>query len=283
MENRKKRLTVVLLLGMLLFVSCRKLDPLGFLYSTTPVNERIKQSLEWNKTHPIEDIQVSGSDYILVVAADSHVGGTLNLDALITEANKPANSGLVMVGDLTTGNKEDYVTFKQELDSKNSVPAFLMSGNHDLFFDGWGTFQDFFGSSTYSFKVKTNDTTDLFICLDSGGGTLGWRQLEWLKDLLEKERKNARYCILFSHVNFFREHRTGSTNPLVEELRVMIDLCYSYSINMVINGHDHNRSEDSFGITRFVTLDALEDDFENASYMKLQVKAIGLETTFVEL
>jgi hypothetical protein len=282
MENRKNRVNILFLLSLMVCVSCGKLDIKGYLYSTDPVNDRVKQSLEWNGINSRE-VLASGPEYSFLVAADSHVGGTANLNALFTEANKSSNSGLIMVGDLTTGNKEDYATFKQQLDLNYNFTPFLMAGNHDLFFGGWDSYYNYFHTSTYYFKVKTASTTDLFICLDSGGGTLGWRQLDWLKELLEKERKNVRYCILFSHVNFFREHRTGSTNPLVEELRVMIDLCYSYSINMVINGHDHNRSEDSFGITRFVTLDALEDDFENASYMKLQVKAIGLETTFVEL
>ena len=283
MENRKKRLTVILLLVMLLYGSCGKLDPIGFLYSTNPVNERVQQSLEWNKLHPVQDILVSGTSYTLVVAADSHVGGTVNLDALITEANRPANSGLVMVGDLTTGNKEDFVTFKQELDSKNSGPAFLMTGNHDLFFHGWDTYYEYFHTSTYSFKVTNNGTSDLFICLDSGGGTLGWRQIEWLKDLLVKERQFNRYRVLFTHVNFFREHRTSSTNPLVDELRAIMDICHTYSIDMVVMGHDHNRAESVFGKTRFVTLDALSDDFDKPSYLKLQVKESGLETTFVEI
>lgn len=282
MENRKNRVIILLLLVVMVSFSCGKLDIQGYLYSTNPVNERVKQSLEWDEIHSRE-VLVSGTEYSFLVAGDSHVGGTVNLNALITEANKPSNSGLIMVGDLTTGNKEDYITFKQQLDLNYNSSPFLMAGNHDLFFGGWDSYYSNFHSSTYSFKVKTSGTTDLFVCLDSGGGTLGWRQLDWLKDLLEKERKNVRYCILFSHVNFFREHRTGSTNPLVEELRVMLDLCYTHSIDLVINGHDHNRSEDSFGKTRFVTLDALSDDFDKASYMKLQVKTSGLETTFVEL
>jgi UDP-2,3-diacylglucosamine pyrophosphatase LpxH len=158
-----------------------------------------------------------------------------------------------------------------------------MIGNHDLFFHGWDTYFELFGSSTYSFTVRTSDTSDLYICLDSGGGTHGWRQLEWLKDLLEKERKNVRYCILFTHNNFFRTRRTGSTNPLVDELRVLMDLCYTNSVDMVIMGHDHKRSEEFLGVTRYVTLDALQDDFEDASYLELHVKENGLDPKYIKL
>lgn len=283
MEIRKKSVLVFLLPLLFLFVTCDKLDPAGYFYSSSTVNERVEQSLEKNLGQPSRDIVVTGSEYTLLVAGDSHVGGTENLNLLIEETNSPGVSGLVVVGDLTTGHEEDFITFKQEIDLKLDRPGFLMTGNHDLYFGSWKNFLNYFGSSTYSFKVSTTNSTDLFVCLDSGSGTLGWRQLDWLKTLLKEERNNVRYCILFTHVNFFRAHRTGSTNPLVDELRVIMDLCYAYSINMVFMGHDHNRSEESLGNIRFITLDALADDFENPSYLKLQVKESGLAYVFIEL
>jgi predicted phosphodiesterase len=275
--------TALLLFTTLLCCSCEKVDYTGFFYSTDPVNERVKQSLAWNESQPAREILVAGTAYNLLIAGDSHVGGTVNFNSYVTVANTTDVSGLVIVGDLTTGNKEDFITFKEVLDLKNSVPAFMMIGNHDLFFNGWDTFFDLFGSSTYSFSVKTDSITDLYICLDSGGGTHGWRQLEWLKELLEKERKHARYCILFTHNNFFRAHRTASTNPLVDELRIIMDLCYTNSVDMVIMGHDHRRSEEFLGKTRYVTLDALEDNFKYASYLKLHVNENGLVHTFIGL
>ena len=85
------------------------------------------------------------------------------------------------------------------------------------------------------------------------------------EDLLKNESKNHRFCIVFSHVNFFREHHTFSANPLVDELRVLLDLFYRNSVDMVIMGHDHRRSEEFFGKTHYITLDAFMDDFEEAS------------------
>ena len=41
-------------------------------------------------------------------------------------------------------------------------PVFLITGNHDLFFDGWKTFYEFFGSSTYYFTVSTPEVPDLY-------------------------------------------------------------------------------------------------------------------------
>lgn len=170
--------------------------------------------------------------------------GLANLDTLIARANKPDVAGYVIAGDITSGDPKGYDVLRHELDTKNLDHAFYILGNHDLFFNGWDNYYSYFGSSTYAFTVNTNDASDLYICLDSGNGTIGSIQLDWLSDLLAKERKNHRFCIIFSHVNFFREHHTFSANPLVDELHVLLDLFYKYSIEMVITGHDHHRAEE---------------------------------------
>lgn len=283
MGNSNRIGTGLLIFCGLLYSACGKLDPEGFIHSSYPVNERVKQSLELNSTIKSREVIVAGNEYSLLVAGDSHVGGTKNLFKFLSAANTPGISGMVMVGDLTTGHAEDYDSFKRALDFNNSGPAFMIPGNHDLFFEGWKSFFYYFGSSVYSFRVITPDTSDLYICLDSGSGTHGWRQIEWLENLLAGERGKNRYCIIFTHVNFFREHRTTSTNPLVDELRTILGLCYNYSVNMVITGHDHRRSADKLGGTTFVTLDALEDGFSDASYLRLNIREAGPEYIFEDI
>jgi len=257
-------------------------DLSGFLYSTDPVNERVKLSLEWNKVNPDKDVAVNGTDYCLLIAGDSEVGGTTNLDTLIARAQSPGVAGFVLAGDLTSGDPKGYEILEHELDTNNHGTAFYILGNHDLFFNGWDKYYSYFGSSTYAFTVKTNDASDLYICLDSGNATIGRIQLAWLSDLLAKERKNHRFCIIISHVNFFREHHTFSANPLVDEIRVLLDLFYRNSIDMVITGHDHHRSEEFFGKTHFITLDAFIDGFKEASYLRLKIKNGGLTSNFEE-
>ncbi len=247
-------------------------DLSGFLYSNDPVNERVKQSLEWNNMNPNKDVAINGSDYSFLIAGDSEVGGIINLDTLIARAKKPGVSGFVIAGDITGGDPKGYKILEHELDKKNPDHAFYILGNHDLFFNGWDDYYSYFGSSTYAFDVKTNNASDLYICLDSGNGTIGSTQLKWLEDLLKNERKNHRLCIIFSHVNFFREHHTFSANPLVDELHVLLDLFYRNSVDMVITGHDHHRSEEFFGKTHYITLDALFDGFTEASYLRLEIK-----------
>jgi hypothetical protein len=283
MENLKETGIVYLLIIILSCNSCLKdADLSGFLHSTDPVNKRVKESLEWNDHNPDKDVAIDDKDYSLLIAGDTEVGGTTNLDTLISRAKSPGVEGFVIVGDITSGDPKGYDILEHELDTKNQSTAFFILGNHDLFFNGWDRYYSYFGSSTYAFTVKTSDASDLYICLDSGNATIGSIQLDWLSDLLAKERKDHRFCIVFSHVNFFREHHTFSANPLVDELHVLLDLFYRYSVDMVITGHDHHRSEEYFGKTHYITLDAMYDGFKDASYLKLKIKNGELTTNFEE-
>lgn len=255
----------------------------GLLYSPDRVDDRFEQSADWNKNHPAQNLISASENYQLLVAGDSHIGGLQNFNTMLSEARKPENLAMVIVGDVVTGQKEDFDKLKNVLPDFNQVPYFLMVGNHDLYFDGWKTFYEYFGSSTYYFTVQTPQYNDIYICLDSGAGTLGAKQLAWLKNLLSAQRTNYRNCIIFSHVNFFREHHTGSTNPLETELEVLLPLFARYNVNMVIMGHDHTRTITEFGKTTYLTMDALKDGVSNASFVKLQVSENKIGYEFQEL
>jgi len=272
------------LFAMFMLQSCTyTLDFSGFFFPDDLVDARFVQSNDWNQSHPFKTINVSSENYQLLVAADSHLGGTKNLDKLIKEAIKPENTALILVGDNVTGHKEDYDTLKTHLPDFNLKPWFLAVGNHDLYFEGWKTFYPYFGTSTYYFSIQTPTQKDLYIVLDSGSGTLGAKQLAWLQNVLVTQRTAYRNCVVFSHVNFFRNRHTGSTNPLVDELYVLMDLFAKNRINMVISGHDHVRSINEFGNTTYITMDALLDGFSRAGYLKLKTTPLKMEYEFNEV
>jgi UDP-2,3-diacylglucosamine pyrophosphatase LpxH len=281
MANQLK-ITLVLLVAILSGCSS-KLDFSGFLFPDDLVDSRFVQSDQWNQTHPFKNLVVTSENYQLLVAADSHIGPIGNFNKFLTQASKPENTAFVMVGDIVSGHKEDYLVFKNALPDFNLVHYFLMAGNHDLYFDGWKSFYEDFGSSTYYFTVQTPTQSDLYICLDSGSGTLGGKQLAWLKNVLSTKRANYRNCVVFSHVNFFRNRHTGSTNPLVDELYVLMDLFAENRVDMVISGHDHVRSINNFGFTTYITLGAILDNFPQASFLKLKVTSTKADYEFVDL
>ena len=123
----------------------------------------------------------------------------------------------------------------------------------------------------------------MFISIDSGTGTLGSKQLEWLEDILQNQRSGCRRCIIFTHNDFLRVRHSEISNPLVEELTVLIDLFTRYQVDMLIAGHDHVPSEELFGITDYVIVGAISDNDEDPNYMKLRVENGNLLNEFVNL
>lgn len=276
----------ILVIGgvLLLLVSCRyDLDVTGFVYTPVPVNERFEMSVQWNSDNPPRETTVEGSDYTVLVGSDPHVGGTHNLSRMISMASEQGVAMIAIAGDLSTGWEEDYDIAVAELEEAGTIPVCVVPGNHDLYFGGWESFNSYFKTSAYTMAIHTSDISDLFIFLDTGGGTLGSKQLKWLKQLLQEERETYRYATVITHVNFFRNRFTTSTNILNEEVIVLLDLFAKQQVDIVIQGHDHKRHEELFGSTTYITLDALKDGTGNASFLQLNVGKEKINYRFVDL
>jgi predicted phosphodiesterase len=261
----KREIVLLLFLGSFA-VACNDEDPPG------SANQRFYQSMEWNDMHQFQQIAVPTDDYSILSVADIHAGGTANLDNFIGKAKHMAPAAVVIAGDLTLmGAAEDFVEFEKHIPLKDSLNCLFVAGNHDLYLDGWPEFFNRFGSSTYYFSVITPVASDLFICIETGGFSLGNKQLDWLKRILENNRLAYRRCIIFTHVNFFRTRRTTSTNPFPEEVKALLALFFKNNVDMVVAGHDHEHSLELFGNTTYMIMDALEDDFHDAGYLKLKI------------
>lgn len=281
MGNIKARILLPILI--LFFSSCDEFEIRGFITSYENANSRFEQSSEWNKQNGHAEISIPKETYTIHAMGDSHVGGTENLDTFFKDALDKDATAVVMVGDITTGHKEDYDVLVEHLPLKDSLIYFAIAGNHDLYFDGWKYFYSVFGSSSYYFVVNTPNESDLFICLDSGGGTLGNKQLDWFKKLLKTSRNSYRYCTIFTHNNLFRLRPTVSTNPIVEEIQVLVDLFTRYNVNMVVTAHDHKRNTVILGNTTHIIMDALQDTNDEASYLKLSITEENIDYSFIEL
>ncbi|MGC9331240.1 MAG: metallophosphoesterase family protein [Bacteroidales bacterium] len=272
------------LIIIVLFSACDQFEMRGFVASYESADERFDQSEAWNDEHPFKNIVVQYDEYTIAVMADSHVGKTENLNVFIDEAIGINNAvAAVMVGDLTSGHADDYLKFNVQLPAQDVLMTFPVVGNHDLYFDGWKQFYDLFGTTTYWFSVTTPAASDLYICLDTGSGTLGSSQLAWLKDVLQNKRPHYRHCVLFTHNNLFRIRHTTTTNPNVEELRVLSNLTVQHKVDMVMTGHDHKKNLVKLGNTTHITLDALKDGCSNAGFAELHVGDDYVECEFVNL
>jgi UDP-2,3-diacylglucosamine pyrophosphatase LpxH len=272
------------ILALLLMTSCSyDLDFTGFVYTSVSVNERFAQSMDWNEAHKSRELTLSDDSYAVIIAGDSHVGGTNNLSRFLNTGVEEEVALIAINGDVSTGREEDYEILVAELEVAGEIPVCVVPGNHDLYFKGWTSFKKHFGASTYTFEVNTPQASDLFIFVDTGGGTLGTDQLEWLKGILEKDRNSYRNALLITHINFFRPRFTGSTNILNEEILVLLDLFEKHNINLVVQGHDHKRFEEQFGHTKYITLDALKDGYKDASFLRINVEGDKIMHEFVDL
>lgn len=282
MENKYKKV-ILFLIAIALSFACERFEARGFIFSYNNADQRFDQSMKWNNENITRELTVTEDNYTIFVMSDSHVGTTNNLDHFLDSAKNENAIAAVMTGDLTEGHPEDYALFQERLPTSDSLITFQMAGNHDLYFDGWKQYFSIFGSSTYFFTVSAGQSSDLFICLDTGGGTLGSKQLEWLKMILSAKRDNYRHCILFTHNNLFRIRHTSSTNPNVEELRVLTELSIKHQIDMIVTGHDHKRNVVSLGNTIHITMDALKDNYQDAGYLKLMIREGEINYSFVKI
>lgn len=281
MGNLKNK--IVSLLLVLFLSSCYKFEMRGFITSYENANNRFEQSEEWNKQNGFTELTVPQNTYTLHTMGDSHLGSTDNFDTFLKQTKDNNAAAAVLVGDITTGHNEDYEVVEQHLPSKDSLMYFAVPGNHDLYFNGWQNYYSIFGSSVYYFVVNTPDASDLFICLDTGGGTLGNKQFDWFKKLLETNRNNYRHCTVFTHNNIFRLRPTTSTNPMAEEIQVYVDLFTMHRVNMVVTAHDHKRNTAILGNTTHIIMDALQDQNDEASYLKLTITEVNINYSFIEL
>lgn len=253
-------------------IGCSKdTDLFGVIIPYNSANDRFIQSNEWNNEHGFKNLIVSAESYNIIVGGDSHIGGVKNINTFLDEAKKPENLAFVVVGDLVTGRKSDYDVMKENLPSYDSIPYFLLIGNHDLYYNGWKTYFDYFGSSTYYFTVQTPTANDLFICLDSASGYLGTKEMEWLTNLLKTQRDNFRNCIIFTHLNFFVASNKWAFYPLIDDSESLQELFTQYKVNLVVSGHVHKKTEHFVSSTTYLTVVALIDTNSSVNFLKLTI------------
>lgn len=274
-----------IILPCLLFVllSCDDNEFRGYFTSYEDSNTRFEQSLKWNEQYGYSELNIDKNTYALHLMGDSHIGGVKGIDAFFKEAIDKDATAAVLLGDLTSGRKGDYDFFAQHIPSKDSLMYFPIAGNHDLFFDGWKSFYSLFGSSSYHFVINTPTASDLFICLDTGGGTLGDVQLKWFKNLLETKRKNYRYCNVFTHNSLFRLELKSNLPLIAEEVQVLLDLFIRHRVDIVATGHDHEKNTVVLGNTRHIIVDDLKDDNRTPNYLKLNFSEEKIDFSFIEL
>ncbi len=152
---------------------------------------------------------------------------------------------------------------------------FVTIGNHDVFFDQWNNFIQYWPTAMYYFVVETNGKNkakDLYICLDNAQGTFGELQIKWLKHLLA-EHEQYRHIIVYAHINIFRRDNTSADIATVslEETYELMSLFAKYGVEQYWSGHDHSREEFSHGGVKYIIVDSMQEENNESAYMILHV------------
>ncbi|MCM1035609.1 MAG: metallophosphoesterase [Paludibacter sp.] len=278
---------------LLSFIACNpNYDMLGMFYGQSPrSNERVEASLLYNEQQGECVLSVDSDTYKVYFGTDMHVDSTArNLRRWVTSLRNDPQCRLgIILGDMVNA-KGNFPRFMEALYYDNAtqqydLPLFATAGNHDLYFGQWSDYLNYWHSSTYTFLVRTPNASDLYICLDSGDGTFGTKQLQWLRNVLSSPSTAAyRHIIVFTHTHMFkRDASQGHTSNFpMEETYEVTALLQQYGVEWYVSGHDHHREITRFRDVQYMIVDTMQDPVPNPFYM---VATIGnqLEYEYIAL
>ena len=271
---------IVLAFGLLFSLSsCNRLDVLGMVVNRSDTEERVADWLDWNAQNDPMVIDSVPDNYVFYSCSDIHLNDNNDrFSAYITEErNDPEAIFSIVAGDIANEKGEEpYIlceeamAFDPAIHAKND-PCFPIIGNHDVYYDCAEHYKNHLHTSTYTVIVNTlGGLKDLFIFLDSGNGTHGKRQMEWLEEQLS-HRSDYRYCFVISHNWLFRTTYNYTTTPASnlpeDEQYAFMDLMSRSSVDMVIMGHFHYRDQKTFYGVPYIMTANLNDGKVTPSYL----------------
>ena len=253
------------------------LDLLGmFSPNGEVVDVRYDQSMAYNATQGEIHLNMGSDDYMMYVCTDSHITrkSHKNLDYFIDTYNaETAPKIAVHLGDLIDAQK-NFPCADSVLSLANDH-LFITPGNHDIYFKQWPIYRSYFNTSIYWFDTNNGSKKlDLFICLDTADGTLGTKQMKWLRELLEqKSQEGYRRIIVYTHTHFWKldDSQGHTSNFALEETYELAALLAQYNVAYVWSGHQHARQSVLFRGVNYLVLDATKDSEKGQSYMTVQM------------
>lgn len=265
-----------------------RLDLIGNISGTSPrIDQRLADSEAYNATHPVVTIKATNDSYHVYVCTDTHI--TTNLDRWNTFVEAYRQDLLcpvaIHLGDIVDAQNhfDDVYNAFAEI-PKNPIKndtLMLVAGNHDICFNQWKDFIKTFKTSTYYFMVETpQGKKDLYIMFDSAEGTVGSKQLAWLKNtLVWAKDQNFRHIFACTHTHFFKRDNSQevATNLALEETYTLLNLFQSYGVDMIWTGHDHSREVTQYKDMTCIIVDSMTDEDKSPGYMRA---SIGEQITY---
>ena len=272
-----------------LTAGCNRLDMVGMFINRSDTEERVNDWLDYNEQFGEPVFENVPDNYRVYSCSDSHYSDRDDVtpqgendrvfNFVTAERNDSCAVFSLIAGDLANESGEtpyvlieDAIRYNAERQLKND-PCFPIVGNHDVYYDCAKFYKQHFHTSTYSLTVKTvGGHQDLFIFLDSGNGTHGKRQLDWLEDKLS-HRNEYRNCVVVSHCWLFRTSYNYTTTPAanlpLDEQYAFMDLMSDNNVSLVVMGHFHACEQRQFNGVTYVMIDNLNEETDAPSYLVL--------------
>jgi predicted phosphodiesterase len=288
---KKQHLIILAAAAMVLTTSCNRLDILGMAVNRSDTEERVADWIDYNKQNGEPVINNAPDEYRIYSTSDSHYSerdgivpqgeGDRLYKYITAERNDPKAIFAIHAGDMVNESgetgfimTESALQYNADTQAEND-PCFLVLGNHDVYYDCAKYFKRHFHTSTYTVTVRTvSGFQDLYIFLDSGNGTHGKRQMEWLEEKLSR-RADYRHCVVISHNWLFRTSYNYTTTPAAnlpqDEQYAFMDLMSQNNVELVLMGHFHMREQRQFGGVQYVMSDNLYDGKVKPSYVVVNV------------
>ena len=160
------------------------------------------------------------------------------VEQIVTTANLHRPEFIFHCGDLTPfGQENQYQDIKTVLD-QSIVPVYTTIGNHDLKDGGGDLYEEYFGSSTYSFNLGPAH----FTVFNTSSGDVSLQDLSWLEqDLSQTE---AEFKFVFTHIPPF-DPRFGEDHSLINSTTSthLMSLFEEHKVDAVFTGHIHMYNE----------------------------------------
>ena len=150
---------------------------------------------------------------------------------------------IVIAGDITSmGYIEEYNMARDFIkDLNNIAETFVVPGNHDSCNVGLIHFRNLIGDRRFMGSDIKEEV--IIIGLDSSepdihDGKLGFDQLEWLNDVLNRIPRD-KFTIVTFHHHLLPIPQTGRERNILLDSGDTLKLLVGHRVNLVLNGHKH--------------------------------------------
>jgi len=235
-----------------------------FLYRSDEANTRSPDVVNLNKSGAAPDIGTS-SEFSVVVITDVHFGRNSKKDqsrhddlflswlsakqAELLSQGKPIKFCICLGDSTETGLVDDYqlyADFCARIKTQTGLVVYSITGNHDLMNSGWSHWKStvYPYVSSYFFETAQGDKKFSWYFLDSGNGTLGYRQM---KSCIGKMNRDENPKIVFSHYPIYAGGIFYFTLQNETERDTLLSAFASNNVKMVLEGQMHEGKKYSFG------------------------------------